>query len=384
MKRLRIILTAFTLTAIMLLTQTIFPAAAFAEGGEQGSTLGKDVKFRSEPNTDSAILYVFPENTKITILGEQNGWFFISYGMLRGYIRQDLVYSDGGTGRAGYVMADEVNLRNKPDDNSLSLFTISAGSAMQIAGVENGFYKVVYDGATGYVAKQYVMLGGEYNEGSNLTILRSGMKGDAVTKMQKELSKRGFYNGTANGEYGTATQKAVQDFQKAANLPIDGVCGEATIQKLYEKNGIARTAAAKLGVKGRVKMTEWDVVNKIVPRGATYTVIDARTGIYWTEKRHGGWYHIDSEPLTAADTAKLKQVYGGKWSWDRRPVWVKYGGYVWAASINGMPHTTVDSLPNNNFPGHHCIHFLHSKVHETSKECPRHQACVREAYNRGK
>ncbi len=384
MRRLKTIITALALTAVMLLAQTAFPAAALAEGGEQGSILGKDVKFRSEPNTDSAILYLFPENTKITILGEQNGWFFISYGMLRGYIRQDLVYSDGGPGRSGYVMTDEVNMRNKPDNNSLSLFQIAAGSPMKVTGIENGFYKVTYDGASGYVSKQYVMLGGEYKEGSNLSILCSGMKGDAVAKMQKELSRRGFYNGSSNGEYGAATTKAVKDFQKAANLPVDGICGEATTQKLRERNGIARTMAAKLGVKGRVKMTDWDAVNKVIPRGATYTVIDARTGISWTERRHGGWYHIDTEPLTANDTAKMKQAYGGRWSWDRRPVWVKYGGYVWAASMNGMPHTNVDALPNNNFPGHHCIHFLHSKVHETSKECPRHQACVREAYNRGK
>jgi hypothetical protein len=384
MKRLKAVLTALALAAIMLLTQTAFPVAALAEGGEQGYILGDDVKFRTEPGTDSAILSLFPANTPVTVLGDQNGWFFVSYGMLRGYVRQDYVYSSGGTGRAGYVMADEVNVREKPDESSLSLFTISAGSGMQISGFENGFYQVLYDGASGFVAKQYVMLGSEYKEGSNLTVLRSGMKGDAVSRMQKELKSRGFYNGNVNGEYGDATQKAIRDFQKAANLPIDGICGETTTQKLYEKNGIARTIAAKSGVKGKVKMTEWDTVNKTVPRGATYKVIDCRTGISWTEKRHGGWYHMDTEPLTKGDTAKLKQAYGGKWSWDRRSVWVVYRGYVWAASMNGMPHTTVDSLPNNDFSGHHCIHFLKSKVHETGREDARHQSCVRDAYNRGK
>ena len=129
-------------------------------------------------------------------------------------------------------------------------------------------------------------------------------------------------------------------------------------------------------------MTEWSEVNKIIPRGAEYTVIDVKTGKSWKERRLYGHNHIDSEPLTQADTDTMKSVYGGYWSWDRRAVWVVYGNRVFAASINGMPHGG-QSITSNGFNGHHCIHFYKSKTHCGNKQCPIHQAMVLAAYREG-
>ena len=79
----------------------------------------------------------------------------------------------------------------------------------------------------------------------------------------------------------------------------------------------------------------------------------------------------------------MKRIAGGKWSWDRRAIWVTYNGKTVAASMHCMPHM-ANPTRSNNFDGHFCIHLYGSKVHENSKECPRHQACVKEAYRKGK
>ncbi len=132
-------------------------------------------------------------------------------------------------------------------------------------------------------------------------------------------------------------------------------------------------------VNGRVELIDWfDGGSEVFPKGTEATVIDVDTGLSFHVRRFGGQYHADSDPLTADDTAIMKQIVGGKWSWDRHSIWVKIGDRYIAASMHGMPHM-VDPSSSNNFPGHFCIHFLHSKVHETGKECPRHQAMVLKA-----
>lgn len=124
----------------------------------------------------------------------------------------------------------------------------------------------------------------------------------------------------------------------------------------------------------------WSTVDRLFPRQTTARVTDVWTGLSFMTYRRGGWAHADVEPLTRQDTETLRRIYGGSWSWSRRPVIVEVGGYRIAASMNGMPHGG-GSL-NNNFPGHHCIHFLNSTTHGTRRVCSLHQQAVRQATGR--
>ena len=121
--------------------------------------------------------------------------------------------------------------------------------------------------------------------------------------------------------------------------------------------------------------------NEWLNKGARFTVTDVRTGKSFRARRFGGWYHADSEPITKEDTAVMKSLEG--FSWNRRPIWVTYNGKTVAASMHTMPHM-ANPTKSNGFDGHFCIHLLNSKVHANSKACPRHQACVQEAYRAGK
>ena len=56
-------------------------------------------------------------------------------------------------------------------------------------------------------------------------------------------------------------------------------------------------------------------------------------------------------------------------------------GVNYAASINTMPHGSGDSVPGNNYNGHHCIHFTNSRTHGTNKVCSLHQGAVKKALN---
>ena len=102
------------------------------------------------------------------------------------------------------------------------------------------------------------------------------------------------------------------------------------------------------------------------------------TGIAWRVKRSGGTNHADVQPLTAADTAAMKKACGGSWSWNRRAIFVTINGVNYAASMNCMPHGS-GSITDNDFNGHHCIHFTNSRTHGTNKVCSLHQAAIKKA-----
>jgi peptidoglycan hydrolase-like protein with peptidoglycan-binding domain len=124
------------------------------------------------------------------------------------------------------------------------------------------------------------------------------------------------------------------------------------------------------------ELLKWSEVDRLFPVKTVVRIIDVKTGRSFRVRRLYGHNHADVEPLTAEDTAILKELYNGKWSWERRPVVVEIAGRRIAGSINGYPHggTTIN---DNGFPGHICVHFLDSRTHETNQVCPEHQAAIK-------
>ena len=81
--------------------------------------------------------------------------------------------------------------------------------------------------------------------------LRDGSSGKDVKRLQERLISLGWLIGTADGEYGGATEAAVIAFQKkTSGLYDDGVAGPSTLQALYS-NSAAKTSTptAVVGVK---------------------------------------------------------------------------------------------------------------------------------------
>jgi len=66
------------------------------------------------------------------------------------------------------------------------------------------------------------------------TTLQFGDTGAQVKTLQQALISLGFLSGTADGDYGQATQLAVQKFQTAKKLAPDGVAGPQTLQALEQ------------------------------------------------------------------------------------------------------------------------------------------------------
>jgi len=62
--------------------------------------------------------------------------------------------------------------------------------------------------------------------------LKLGSKGDDVVKLQKRLNELGFNSGTADGDFGPRTKRAVIEFQRKRGLDADGIVGPRTREAL--------------------------------------------------------------------------------------------------------------------------------------------------------
>ena len=67
-------------------------------------------------------------------------------------------------------------------------------------------------------------------------LLKTGVKGDEVTRLQQRLKELGYYNGEVDGQYGPGTAEAVRVFQAQHGLDSDGIAGEATRTRLYAQD----------------------------------------------------------------------------------------------------------------------------------------------------
>ncbi|QSJ14753.1 peptidoglycan-binding protein [Nostoc sp. UHCC 0702] len=67
---------------------------------------------------------------------------------------------------------------------------------------------------------------------SSAIALERGDQGPSVRSLQQKLQQTGFYQANISQIYDFPTEDAVRRFQQAAGLPVDGIVGASTLQKL--------------------------------------------------------------------------------------------------------------------------------------------------------
>lgn len=311
--------------------------------------------------------------------------------------------------KVGYVTSTGLYIRRSADVNAEALRCAEYGDKLVILREEGDWYYVKFnDVVSGYASKKYISSkqpgsssgssssGGSASSSSEDLPSRVsdlgkapassklGDRGNDVKKLQQALKILGYFSGSCDGIFGEQTETAVKKFQKSRSLSADGIAGKVTIKVIFGEDAAdagssSGSSGSSSGSSSKVEVVDWfDGGKNVIPQGATFTLKDVRTGVTIKCKHLFGTNHLDAEPINSEETAKLKRVYGGSWSWDRRPVLLSYGGRIFAASMNGMPHGE-QSIYNNDFDGQFCIHFLNSKTHGSSNVDGDHQYCVREA-----
>ena len=81
---------------------------------------------------------------------------------------------------------------------------------------------------------------------SNPRYLKVGMSGSDVRQVQSRLISLGYLSGSADGEYGGATETAVKAFQKKAKIWDDGIAGPDTQKALYASSAPKASSVASV------------------------------------------------------------------------------------------------------------------------------------------
>ena len=345
--------------------------------------------------------------TKLKKLGFYNAYVDGSYGdttvaAVKAFQKKYNLTADGVAGSETLKKLDSAykNADSDKDDDSLRKgATGSAVKDLQTKLKKLGFYNASIDGDYGDTTvaavkafqKKYNLTadgvaGSETlkkldtaykNADSNTSTdddsLRKGATGTAVKTLQTNLKKLGFYTAYVDGSFGATTESAVKAFQKKYGLTADGVAGSATLKKI--ESAVASASSGKITTE---RLDWFNGGKNVIPNGAVFQIKDVSTGLIFSARRQSGGNHMDAEPLTAEDTAILKKINGGTFSWRRRAVLVKYNGHVYAASIYSEPHGT-NTILDNNFDGQFCLHFYGSKTHGTDRVDADHQKCVEQA-----
>lgn len=82
------------------------------------------------------------------------------------------IISNAVMAETGVITSTTVRLRGEPNTTSDTLMLIGEDTEVEVLGEENGWYRVEYDGVTGYISSDYVAVEGESsssNEGSSGT-----------------------------------------------------------------------------------------------------------------------------------------------------------------------------------------------------------------------
>lgn len=423
---------------------TVVPTPTPQPGGIVGNiitTIGS-LNVRSTPSLNASVLtrlnnsgVIFPYKGIVTGGGKQ--WYHIVYNNQSAYIVTTFATVTGASlpttppggstvtanpenlSSTAVTTMDRVLVRESGNGSSKILTTLyTIGSVAKLTGAVNqsGGYiwrGVTAGGVTGYIRGDLLRIltkteetvldntgNPQLSPEASYPTLSRGATGSEVTRLQTELSQMGFLRSSAiTGVYTDETVDAVKQFQLAAGLYIDGVAGSNTQHKLYKtvpegtNNPDGTVDPNETYPTYPVEKANWRFVDTIWARDTTAVLTDVATGLSFRVKRWAGGSHADGEPLTAADTVVMCRIYGvanaqeiaSKNLYERKPFWVTVAGHSFAASVYGVPHNYPDGdkIPNNNFNGQFCTHFVGSTTHTNPGSPDRdHQNAIQEAYDK--
>ena len=212
------------------------------------------------------------------------------------------------------------------------------------------------------------------------TNLREGATGTAVIRLQQTLQKYD-YDVTVTGTYDDQTIQAVRSFQMLNGLSVDGVAGKNTQTKLYSGNvksfpsGPEGSTYGSMGyvappAKSQIQLLHWkDELKSTLKDYQAFVVYDPATGISWSLTIIARGRHCDVEPSTKADTAAMHAAFGYKETWTHKPVYVRLPDGRWTVATTHNVAHGVNPIPNNDFEGQNCVHFLRD-MSETEQNDP--------------
>lgn len=150
---------------ILVLLCSLFPmeASAASEGIKKGVAFvtASALRLREQPNTSSKTLAFAARNEVVVILEASGTWYKVLFNLQEGYMHSSyLKYATVENVELGYgvVNYSKVNMRKGPSTSYTSIGKSSKGDMAYIIGINNGWYKVIWNDSICYIRSDYLTL----------------------------------------------------------------------------------------------------------------------------------------------------------------------------------------------------------------------------------
>ena len=150
------------LAFVLLAGSFVLPAAA-AEPVVYGIGFinATSLRLRSEPSTSSSIVATAHNKECVVVLSKSGQWYKVNYNLQIGYMHEDyLNVSTKENAELGYgeILGSGVNMRFGPSTTYGIVTTGTKGSKCYIIGINEGWYKVIYNNQICYIRSDFVKL----------------------------------------------------------------------------------------------------------------------------------------------------------------------------------------------------------------------------------
>lgn len=156
--------TLLTLTLVCILSISILPLSASAAEETVygiGFVKGDSLRLRAQASTNSTIIANAPRNDCVVVLAKEGAWYKVNYNLNVGYMHSDylnVLTKENAELGYGKITGTNVNLRSGPSTAHSVAATADNGEKCYIIGLNEGWYKVIYNGTTGYIRSDFLEL----------------------------------------------------------------------------------------------------------------------------------------------------------------------------------------------------------------------------------
>ncbi len=188
-------------------------AAPKEDYGYENLGMGKcegNLNIRKEPSESGKLLGKLPEHGAVEILDEEDGWYKIESGELKGYVKAEYI----ATGDEAYEMAaeeittmatvtgDGLRIRESASTDSPVIINLNSGEKLPVIETLDGWVKVSVDSDEGYVSADYVEISDELPTAKSLDELAYGtgvsnVRVDLVNNALQYVGNRYVWGGTS-------------------------------------------------------------------------------------------------------------------------------------------------------------------------------------------
>lgn len=152
--------------AVAFILVTLIATLAITAGATElktgiGTVTASSLRVRAKNNTDAQILTNASYGDQVVILRQVGDWYLVDYNLYIGYMHADYVTVkdreniDLGPGSVNPAV---VNMRSGPSTSSDVVTQVYGGQLVEIIGFNCDWYKVIYNGQTGYIRSDLVTL----------------------------------------------------------------------------------------------------------------------------------------------------------------------------------------------------------------------------------